>query len=84
MAECDGTSTFLFNSTHTHLSVFAVAVEAAIQEAQSLLQQVFVLRHHAISHHPLLARQPLVLVTAETLQPHRPSDQFFRVGFKIT
>lgn len=64
--------------------MFAVAVKAAIQEAQSLLQYMFVLGHHALSHHLLLSHQPLVLVTPETTQPHRPPDQLFRVSFKIT
>ena len=37
------------------LAVFASAVEAFVEEAESLLQVMSVQSHHSVSHHPLLS-----------------------------
>lgn len=66
------------------LSVFAVSVEAAVQEADPLVQGVLVLCHHPVSYHPLLSDETLKLVSAEAFEPHGAFDQVFWVGFKIT
>lgn len=66
------------------LSVFAVSVEAAVQEADPLVQDVLVLGHHSVSHHPLLPDEPLELVSSEASEPHRSSDQVFWMSFKIS
>lgn len=64
--------------------MFAVSVEAAVQEADPLVQDVLVLGHHSVSHHPLLPDEPLELVSSEASEPHRSSDQVFWMSFKIT
>lgn len=66
------------------LSVFAVSVEPAVQKADPLVQDVLVLRHHPVSHHPLLPDETLKLYSSEASEPHGPFDQVFWVGFKIT
>lgn len=64
--------------------MFAVSVEAAVQEADPLVQDVLVLGHHSVSHHPLLPDEPLELVSAEASEPHRSSDHVFWMSFKIS
>lgn len=64
--------------------MFAVSVEAAVQEADPLVQDVLVLGHHSVSHHPLLPDEPLELVSSEASEPHRSSDQVFWMSFKIS
>lgn len=64
--------------------MFAVSVEAAVQEADPLVQDVLVLAHHSVSHHPLLPDEPLELVSTEASEPHRSFDQVFRMSFKIS
>lgn len=64
--------------------MFAVSVEAAVQEADPLVQDVLVLAHHSVSYHPLLPDEPLELVPAEASEPHRSFDQVFRMSFKIS
>lgn len=64
--------------------MFAVSVEAAIQEADPLVQGVLVIRHHPVSYHPLLSDETLKLVSSEASEPHGSFDQVFWMGFKIT
>lgn len=64
--------------------MFAVSVEAAVQEADPLVQDVLVLAHHPVPHHALLPDEPLELVSSEAPEPQRPSDQLFGMSFKTT
>lgn len=60
------------------------AVEASVQELDSLLQVVSVRRHHSVSDHLLLPDQTLQLVSSEGLQPARSHDQVFGMSFKTS
>lgn len=64
--------------------MFSIAVEAAVEVADPLLQVVSVLRHHPITHHPFLSSEALELIATETSQPDGSNDQVLGVSLKVT
>jgi len=64
--------------------MLAGTVEAAVEEADSLLQVVSVVYKHPVSHHLLLPDQTLQLVAFETQQPFWTHNQLPRMDLKVT